>query len=297
VEAAQPLSLYRPMKSRILLNLLLLLGIVVLGLIARFEPGIEAPPDTAAITAIKADDVHRIHINRPVRDDLVLVREAPKNWLIERPAPLPADDFKVRALTRLAEQRPVRSYAADKMDLAELQLAPPYASAILNDTAIEFGNLDPIDRLRYVRVQDRVYLIPDNYLQLMETGFSQFVRLQLFDPQARIESVRVPGLTVSHGGKDWSVEPQQAVSADALEQFFEIWRTASAISIQPANPELAGEPVEIHLHDNPEPIVLQIIARQPALVLARPDWGIQYRMGNRSEALLTLDAAKADIRD
>lgn len=285
------------MKSRVLLNLLLLLGIVVLGLIARFEPGIETPSDTEAITAIKADDVHRIHINRPVRDDLVLVRKAPENWLIERPVPLPADDFKVRALARLAEQRPVRSYAADKMDLAELQLAPPYASAILNDTAIEFGNLDPIDQLRYVRVQDRVYLIPDNYLPLMETGFSQFVRPQLFDPQARIVSVRVPGLTVSHGGKDWSVEPQQAVSADALEQFFEIWRTASAISIQPANPEQTGEPVEIHLHDNPEPVTLQIIARQPALVLARPDWGIQYRMGNRSEALLTLDAAKADIRD
>jgi hypothetical protein len=285
------------MKSRVLLNLLLLLGIVVLGLVARFEPGIEAPPDSAAITTLKADDVHRIHINRPVRDDLVLERKTGQDWQIERPVPLPADDFKVRALTRLAEQQPVRSYPANEMDLAELQLAPPYASAILNDTAIEFGNLDPIDQLRYVRVRDRVYLIPDNYLPLMETGFSQFVRLQLFDPQARIESVSVPGLTVDHGGKDWRVEPQQAVSADALEQFFKIWQTASAISIQPADPEKTGEPVEIRLHDNPEPVALQIIAREPALVLARPDWGIQYRMGNRSEAMLTLDAAKADILD
>jgi hypothetical protein len=285
------------MKSRWIVNLLLLLGIVALGLIARFEPGIEPPAEIAAITSLRVEDVHRIHINRPIRDDLVLLRQSPDHWVIDRAAPLPAEDFKVRALARLAEQKPVRSYPVEEMDLAALQLAPPYATAILNDTPVEFGNLEPIDGLRYVHVGAQVYLIPDNYLPLLEAGFTQFVRQRLFAEGARIQAIRVPHLSVTHSDAGWLVEPEEQVSADVLQQFVEIWQEASALSIQPASPELAGEPVQIQLQGDQVPITLQIISREPELILARPDYGIQYRMGNRSEAMLTLDAAKADVKD
>ena len=285
------------MTSRWIVNLLLLLGIAALGLIARFEPGIEQPREIAAITSLKTDEVHRIHINRPIRDDLVLLRQSPEHWVIDRAAPLPAEDFKVKALARLAEQKPVRSYPVKDMDLAALQLAPPYASVILNDTPVEFGNLEPIDGLRYVRVGVQVYLIPDNYLPLIEAGFTQFVRQRLFAEGARIQAIHVPRLSVTHSDTGWLLEPENQVSADVVQQFVEIWQEASAIGIQPANPELAGDPVQIQLQGEEAPITLQIISREPELILARPDYGIQYRMGNRSEAMLTLDAAAADVKD
>jgi len=286
------------MKSRWIVNLLLLLGIVALGLIVRFEPGIEPPDEVQAITSLKVDDIHRIHINRPVRDDLVLERQSKGHWLIQRAAPLPADDFKVRALARLGEQKPVRSYAAKDMDLAELQLDPPYATIFLNDTAVEFGNLDPIGGLRYVRVGDRVHLIPDNYLPLMEASFTQFVRHRLFDEGARIESIRLPDFSLSRTDDgNWKLDPQKPLAADVLTQFADIWRDASAIQIQVANPEDSGEPVRIRLQGSDQPIVFQIIKRQPGLVLVRPDYAIQYLMGNRAEAMLTLDAAAADVKD
>jgi hypothetical protein len=290
------------MKSRWLLNLLILAGIAALVLIARFEPGLEKAPETHPITLLRTDDVHRIHINRPLRDDLVLVRKAPDHWWIERAVPLPADTFKVMTLARLAEQTPVRNYAVGELDLDALQLSPPYATLILNDTAVEFGNLDPIDELRYVRVADEIYLIPDNHLALMEAGYSQFVRARLFDPDDRIESVRLPGMRLARGQHGWQVsydspDAAREVSADVLQQFVEIWQSASALSVQAANPELSGEEVEIRLGDSTEPVVFQIISRGPELTLVRPDYGLQYRMGNRSEAMLTLDAAEADIKD
>lgn len=285
------------MKSRWIINLLLLLAIIILGVVARFEPGIEAPQETPAITSLQQDAIHRIHINRPIRDDLVLARRADGQWSLERSTPLPADDFKVRALARLAEQKPVRSYPAADMDLAALQLDPPYATAILNDTAVEFGNLEPIDDLRYVRVGDQVHLIPDNYLQLMETGFTQFVRHRLFDKGARITALRLPGLSLSHADKDWQLDPAQDVGADTVQAFIEIWQDASGLNVQAADPDKAGEPVEVQLEGSDTPLEFQIVSRKPDLVLVRPDYGIQYRMGNRSEAMLTLDAAKADVED
>ena len=39
------------------------------------------------------------------------------------------------------------------------------------------------------------------------------------------------------------------------------------------------------------------LEQEPDLLLVRPDYGIQYHMGNRSEAMLTLDAANADLKD
>jgi hypothetical protein len=183
------------------------------------------------------------------------------------------------------------------MDLPALQLDPPYATVILNDTAVEFGGLEPIGSLRYVRVADRVYLTPDNYMPLLQAGFTQFVRQRLFDEDAHIQAIRLPGLALTQSDKGWRLEPDQPVGADVLQRFIGIWQDASALSVQAADPDQSGEPVRIQLEGDPAPIVLQILSREPDLLLVRPDYGIQYRMGNRSEAMLTLDAANADIKD
>jgi len=286
------------MKSRWIVNLLLLLAIVILGVVARFEPGIETPTAKPAITSLAQTDVHRIHINRPIRDDLVLVRRTSGHWWLERSTPLPADDFKVRALTRMAEQKPVRSYPADDLDLAALQLDPPYATAILNDTAVEFGNLEPIDDLRYVRVGDQIHLIPDSYLQLMETDFTQFVRNRLLEKGARIAALRLPGFSLTHTDQGWQLNPaQEDIGTDTLQAFIDSWQDASSLNVQAADPDKVGERVEVRLEGLDRPVIFQIISRAPELVLTRPDYAIQYRMGNRGEAMLTLDATKADVKD
>ena len=152
---------------------------------------------TDAITDIKVDQVHRIHINRPIRDDLVFVKQADKQWIMEQCS------CRCQPMASRSELSPVwqnrNRYAvtpSNEMNLADLQLDPPYASAIVNDTAIEFGILEPIDDLRYVRVTDSVHLIPDSYLQLMETGFSQFVRPGLFGENERINTIQLPDLLV-----------------------------------------------------------------------------------------------------
>jgi hypothetical protein len=285
------------MSSRTIVNLLLLLAIVILGLVARYEPGIEAPAENQSITTIKADQVHRIHVNRPIRNDLVFVRNADRQWILERDTPLPADAFKIRALARLAEQKPVRSYPVEEMDLADLQLDPPYASAIINDTSIEFGILEHINDLRYVRVTDQIHLIPDTHLQLMEAGFSQFVRPELFGKDERITSVQLPDLLVRKTETDWEADPAQSVSSSTLGQFIDNWQQAKSLHIQPASAGLDGEPVSIGLANDMPPVQLLIITRDPELVLARPDYGVQYRMGSHGKAMLAPDAVQADTRD
>ena len=234
------------MRSRWLVNLSLLVAIGILLLVARFEPGIEKQAEAPTITALNQDKVHRIHLNRPVRDDLVLVRSAAtRRWIIEQTPELPADDFQVNTLLRLAEQKAVRSYSAADLELGQLRLDPPYATVILNDTAIEFGNLEPLEGLRYVRVAEQVHLISDLYLQLVEASYTQFVRRRLFDENTRINRIALGDFSVLETEQGWSVQPQQDVSADDLQRFVDRWQDAISLHVQASDSPLDGEAVEV----------------------------------------------------
>ncbi|MEN8763174.1 MAG: DUF4340 domain-containing protein [Thiogranum sp.] len=276
------------MKSRWIINLLLLVAIGILVLVAYFEPGIDEQAAAPAITELKMDQLHRIHLNRPVRDDLVLVKTATQGWIIKHTPELPADDYQMNALRKLAEQEAVRSYPAAELDLGQLQLDPPYATAILNDTAIEFGNLDPLHGLRYVRIANQVHLIPDLYLQLIEASYTQFVRRRLFADNTRLARIALPGFAINKTDQDWTVDPQQEVSADHLQQFVDRWQLAAGLNIQAADSTVEGERVELVEADTGHSINFVIGAREPELVLVRPDLGIQYRMGELGGSLLSL---------
>ena len=276
------------MKSRWIINLLLLVAIGILILVAYYEPGIDEQAEAPAITTLNKDQLRRIHLNRPVRDDLVLVKTAAQGWVIEHTPELPADDYQVNALQKLAEQKAIRSYPASGLDLAQLQLDPPYATAILNDTAIEFGSLEPLEGLRYVRVANQVHLIPDLYLHLIDAGYTQFVRRRLFGENTRFARIALPGFSIAKTDQGWTVDPQQEVSADNLQQFVDRWQVATGLNIQAADSAADGETVELIQADSGHSVNFVISAREPELVLVRPDLGIQYRMGDLGGSLLSV---------
>ena len=285
------------MKSRWIINILLLVAIAMLAVVAHFKPGIDQQAEAISITGLKKDQLRRIHINRPVREDLVLLKNTSGHWNIEHTPALPTERMQVNALLRLAEQKAVRSYSASELELSQLQLGPPYATVFLNDTAIEFGNLEPIEGLRYVRVADHVHLIPDIYIQLIELSYTQFVRRHLFEKSTRIAAITLPGLSVRKADQGWEVEPEQGISADDLQAFVERWQGATGLNVQAATEVEGNEVVEITLADNAGSINFSIASRKPELVLVRQDLGIQYRMGNTGSELLTLTPPTAEEQE
>ena len=276
------------MKSRWVINILLFVAIGILALVARYEPGIEEQPKAPPITSLKRGQVDSIKIERPLRDELILVKDSANTWSIERQPSLPAETFQINGLTKLAEQTAVRSYPAAQLDLTRLALDPPYATVTLNDIRIDFGSLEPLEGLRYVRVADQVHLISDMYQHLIEADFSQFVRRQLLAPQSSISGLALPGLSLAKSDGNWSSEPPREMSADAVQQLLTNWQSAAALRIQTAEPEINGERLVVSLENPRQEITFVISARQPELVLVRPDLGIQYRMGDLTDSLLAL---------
>ncbi len=273
------------MKSRWLINLLLFTAVVILMLVARFEPGIEQA-QTQTVTQLATDDVSRLQIERQLRDDLILERDAEGFWWIARDPRLPAEPFQVRALARLAEQNVTRSYPVAELDLAQLELDPPRTSLTLNTTRIDFGGIEALENLRYLRVGDRVSLVPDLYLHLVEAGYTHFVRRKLLPQHAHISSLSLPDRELQQTESGWTVTPDPEITEDTLQQFIHGWENATAINVRETDPSPQGEAISIHLKGQTQAIALIVTAREPELVLARPALGIEYRMGDTASRLL-----------
>ena len=276
------------MQSRWIVNLLLLVAIAALALVALYEPGIDQDPHEQALTGLDQEQIDRVRIHRPPRDDLVLARQQGGGWVIASHTALPADQLQVSALTRLAQQKAVRSYPVAELDLARLALEPPRASVMLNDVQVDFGDTEPLQGLRYVRVGAQVHLIPDLYQHLIDAGFSQFVQRRLLPEQASISSVGLPAFSVKKADGNWVTEPQQDVSADRIQQLIDNWQQASALSVKSADTSTAGERIEVVLDDPAQVVVFVIAAREPDLVLLRPDLGLEYHMGDLDDSLLAV---------
>ncbi len=272
------------MQSRWLVNLLLLIAIAALALVALYEPGIDEAPRVQALTALDQEQIDTVRVHRPPRDELVLTRQPGGGWAIAGHKVLPADQLQVSALTRLAQQKPVRSYPVAELDLARLALEPPRASVMLNDIQVDFGDTEPLEGLRYVRVGAQVHLTPDLYQHLIDAGFSQFVQRRLLPEQASISSLGLPAFSVKKSDGDWVTEPQQDVSADRIQQLIDNWQQAAALRVTSTDASTAGERIEVVLDDPAQPLVFIIVDREPDLVLLRPDQGLEYHWATSTTA-------------
>ena len=287
------------MKSRWITNFLLVMAIGILSLIAHYLPGVKKPADDVYLTTLKQDEINHIQIDRNFLPKLVFVKKD-STWFIDQQPHLPADPLQVNALTRLAEQTVTRSYAVTELDLAQVELASPEIRITLNQQQLAFGGIDPLEGLRYVRNGDRVNLIEDLYKNQLEAVYTRFIRRRLFAENEKIIAIKLPDFQANQTGGKWQLTPETTVSADKLQLFIETWQQASALNIQKIDLEqTTGESVSVTLAGQQQPVDFVIKTRETELILARPDYGIQYKLGNRGNEFLNLpgasDGSKAEL--
>jgi hypothetical protein len=280
------------MGPRSLLNLGLVALVVALLLVAYFRPGLEPEPGAQPITA-QPDPatVTSLHIERGTRPPLSFSRDGDDWYLVTNGRRLPAADFQVRALLRLLRATSLRSYPAATLDLAALGLDPPRATLRIDALGIQFGTTDALEQKRYVRIADTVHLIDDQYQHLVNGDWAGFVSGRLLATRGPITRLELPGMTLAYDAEaHWQVEPAQPdVSADALQALIDNWQAATALYVQADSGSESAEFVTLHTRDSNEAVRLQIVSHAPDLVLARPDWGIQYHLSGGMEAgLFTL---------
>jgi len=286
------------MATRGLLNLVLVVLALVMGLIIYFEPGLE-PADIPQplTTLLVADDASGIHIERVKYDPVSFIKRNGRWYLVTEQQELPASTFQLQALLRLLETSSTSQYAADTVDLAALGLDPPQATVTIDDVAILFGNTAPLDGKRYLQIDATVHLIEDRYQHLINAGWTNFVERKLLPADKSISRLQLPDMTLTLTDKDqWQLSPgKPGISADAIQQLLDRWDRVSALYARRYDGRTSDEIITLEFSDSPEPLTFMVIAHSPELVLARPDWGIQYHLTHDAEeTLLTLGEPEQD---
>jgi hypothetical protein len=149
-----------------------------------------------------------------------------------------------------------------------------------NDTLFEFGSANPINRLRYVKVGDRIHLIDDNFYPLVSSQIGTLISQTLLPGSDTITALRLTDISLvrSDEGK-WQVTPENSeLSTDAINAVVDEWQHAQAFGVHDylQREQLGKVSVTTRSNGIGQTVDFVITDIDPWLIIARPELGIEY---------------------
>ena len=285
------------MNTRTLLNLILACVALLLVLVIFYQPGLGPEPVAPPMTSIAADSITSIRVTRKERTPLTFTKSA-SGWQLEQKQDLPASEFQLRALLGILGTRPARSYPGSALELTSVGLDPPQATLLLNDTLIVIGNTEPLERKRYIQHEDTIYLVTDKYQHLINADWTNFVDRRLLPENTALTTLLLPDLSLTlTEDRQWQLSPEDsAVNTKAIQALVAQWQAANATYIRRYDRPATPESITLKFADDTETVTLYLIEQEAELILARPDWGIEYHFPDHMrKMMLGLQAAETEI--
>lgn len=263
------------MKPRLLLNLALLAVIALLGSFAYF--GRRQPAaDVHVLSTLDPAAVSMVRVERPGQPPLALEQRGGA-WRMTSPLAARAEPIQVQRLlgflTATSRQRfPAR-------DLERFELDRPVAQVMADGAIFSLGARNPVTGEQYVQAGDWVYLVDSR-----RTAEALLPANRLLSPRLLAEEEVPAGfefgevsLTQSDG--KWLLRPAPVAQAsqDDLNRWVQEWRLALAQQVAPL--ATGAKPVStlrVTLAGGTA-LSIEVLAREPETVLARPDEKLEYR--------------------
>ena len=267
------------MKNRWLLNLALVLLVGLLVLVAVIKPGGKKSPESQTLTTLAPDSIQRVRLQRPRQPEVVL-EKATDLWRLVAPRAARANNFRINELTQLASAPVTTRFPAPPGELGKYGLDKPLATVILNDAAIHFGAMHPLNNELYVLHAGQVQLVPASALRAASTPLEDLLSPGLLDDKAKLLALRLPGFRLKQNDQGaWIRSPElKELASDRINRFVDEWRYARALSVSAYTGKPAKERITITVDDNGRPRTLEfgVVARKPELVLVRYDEQLEY---------------------
>jgi len=182
-------------RNRWLVNLLLLILVITLGGLMRWE--LEREHQVSALTGLTPEGITEISIERSGRPAIRL-RQGVDGWRMESPFLAPADTERIVQLTGIAATPVYRSLPLGSAT-EQLGLSADSLRLRLNDLVLRFGDLDPIAGHRYVAIGEQVHLIADGFYHHLIAKAEDYVDRKLLPPGFRAATGTLDGRTLTAG--------------------------------------------------------------------------------------------------
>lgn len=274
-------------------HLNLLLVILAIALVPAIYFSREKPkPPPKPLTDLSVTAITRVLIHHDGAADIELEKKNGEWWL-NKPVHARADTLEINGVLDLARRDSGKRYAVTEVKLADLGLDKPKWYVELNNLRIEFGDLDPMEGNRYLRIGDNIDLVGDPPSATLDANYSDLVSKRLLPPDAKINRIQFRHFTVQRNAQTggWQVEPKSADrGADAAQKLVNTWSSAQAM--WNAMTDKATKPTDtVTVRTDTEDLQFTVLDNKDHLVLGRPDLGVSFTLPkNIAQDLLELHA-------
>ena len=272
------------MKKRLLLNLILLVAVAGLATLAFLEPN----KKEAKITHLTELDDSTVNAITLQNKDKLVFEKREGQWWLSSPFAAPANEIRIRQLLDITKAESLAQYPIKPEDLAKFELDKPKFTLTISSAKLIFGGSDPINMRRYVQIGETLHLVNDDFSHHLAASATDFVDKKLLPENAKPNEIFLPGLKATLGQNgQWTLDPPTDAAA-RMADLVNAWQSARAIEVKRIEQAPQGDIVRIGFV-NHAPIEFVIVQREPDLLLARADWGLQYLVaGESGKQLLSL---------
>jgi hypothetical protein len=262
-------------KARLIINVLLATGVfLITGLLFR-DAGNPPEPPMVSLTDFNPEQILHIRIHRPGMDTILMTKTG-TGWQIEAPAPAPANRFRVSSILGQLQARVIARFRPDESSLGIYGLDPSPVSLVLDDTMLTFGDVNPLDKGRYLLLNDTIYVVDDYlYPQLLQP-VEFFINKRLLDfsgPPVRIQC----GQTVwqKADGQWQSMDTNNEPGIKDMDAISLLWHGLETNSITPSTGAHSLGVVRLTSAES-STIQIRIKATVPDLVLSPEPYQFDY---------------------
>jgi len=260
------------MSRALWLNAALLAAVAVLSAIIYFKPARDAPPEYP-LSALRSGEVKSVRIERAGAAPVLLERRQDA-WFVVAPIAARADDARVQRLLAIADARAAHRLPAT--DLARFDLERPRTRVILDGEPFSFGLVSAVEREQYVLAGNDVYTVHPRYGMALPASATEMASHQLFGPREMPVRMELRQFTVEQRDGKWTLQPgARDLSQDDLLRWVDEWRLASALRVAPQARGKPASEIRVRLKDGGG-FTLNVLSREPELVIARSDEKLQY---------------------
>jgi len=285
------------MRSRLLLNLFLFL--VVIGLVLFLSRTTnDVNEQDIVLTFLDPNSINKIKIIRRDLEEIYFSKQG-NQWMIQTPYDIAANNIRINTILKLLQAHSYTQLDSNDVELNRLLLDDPVVSIQFDDTKIDFGDTSPIgkDKLRYVLLNNIVHLINDSLYQQLLTNASFFISPKLIPEESNIKALHLLEHDIQLVDGIWKIDPNMDIGTDDIIAVLNAWRNAEAITVRKFIRGDIKEKITIEL-DQTQAIEFLVVSPLPNLVLARPEFNVQYHISSYEAEKLypkeTLDEEAAE---
>ena len=264
------------MHSRLRLNIALFLLAVALTIFLINTGKKGSVVHDVVLTSIDPARITGIKIIRNGNNEIVFNQQKGQ-WMMQEPYYLSANKFRIDTMLKLLKAHSYTQFDARKVGLERFLLKTPAVSIQFNHDRIDFGDVSPLGKQRYVLFNNTVHLINDSLYEQLQAPAVFFISPRLLPAEADITAIQLPGYQLRKTADKWNIEPAKTISADKITELVSAWKSAEAITVREYEEKELSGTIRIELSQG-DPIEFDIVSVPPQLILARPKLGIQYHI-------------------